>query len=649
MIRIPRFSAFGKTVPSLAFACFCAVVPLLGNGLPNYTRIILSAIPALAILQVLVVHEPFPRVRTFDVTAVLFGLMALTSLVYTVSQRRTEASLPWLGLCIAAYLLARYMSTPGTPAIVAKVLVWALCATVLDQILMLVTMGNEGYPLIFSTFLNKNVYGGVLASTLPLVFLTDLPASFGRAVLKAVYGTIILAGLTLTISKGAWLVAGVALIAITAFCLIRRDRRTVVAVGFAVLFGLASGYGLDLHANQKTIIAMNKPTPENVSLIVARSVTPRLEYWRNAVAIARTAPLIGKGYGSFSETHIGVARWPIYSKSAHSFPVQVLAELGIIGLALFLYMFGASALSTAKDLASPEGEQSARFAFASAALVVLAHGFLDVTLDTPEGSLWFWLLFGIGCPRIVIAWSRAHERQRVARAAIGLACVILLASAVAFDWRQATIDRLATAAAGTNDLGARVRLFTSALLIRGSDDKLLANRATAYWSMGRLDQARDDLQSAIRANAYKPAYHLNLASIALQTGHQDEARRLAEHALVINPTIPGILEEYGKVLVQTGDRVGGAAAIAQAILRQGVAGSSLPPDSLKELLTSCAGLSGTSGEKIRLALAMVEYELGHYAQSYRVLPVYAALPAEDKPIMDRLVLALRNKGYSGGP
>ncbi len=638
-----------QVLASLAFASFCAAVPLIGNNLPAYTPYIWIALPFLAVLHTLAVRAPFPRVSAADLAAMLLGLLALGSLAYTANRRATEISLPWLGLCLSAYLLARCLAAPGSLPLVRRILIWIVCATVLDQMLALVTLGNEGYPLIFSSFFNKNVYGGILASLVPLIFLDDPPSSAGKTVLKAAYGTIVLAGLVLTFSKGAWLIAGAALAAIAALCLIRRDRRTVAAVAIAVLLGLAAGLGLDRLSNQKAIATLARPTPENVSLNVARSVTPRLEYWRNALAIARTAPLIGKGYGTFAETHIGVARWPLYARAAHSFPLQMLAELGIAGLALFVFPIVASGVSRIRRLSEPDGEQPDRIAFYLAALVLLLHGFLDVTLNVPEGALWFWLLLGIGSPRREMAGRRTDGKQYPIAMGTGLIGLVLLVSAGVFYLRQERIGRLEKAAAASKDPEAGVQFLSQALQIRKNDDKLLAGRAAVYWRLGRLESAWNDLRAAARANPYKPAYRLNLASIALMAGRKDEARRLAGQALAINPSIPETMEGYGAVLAQTGDRLGGAKAIALSIIRRGAEACSLPPDYVRQLLTPFLDLPGPPGGEIRLALAAVEFRLGHYEQSYRILPEYARLTAEDAPLMNRLVGALREKGFGEVP
>jgi O-antigen ligase len=76
----------------------------------------------------------------------------------------------------------------------------------------------------------------------------------------------------------------------------------------------------------------------------------RFDYWRVALRAFRTEPLRGVGAGNWNVYWL---RWRTISEGAqdaHSLPLQVLAELGILGLAALLAFFVGVGLSAARAL-----------------------------------------------------------------------------------------------------------------------------------------------------------------------------------------------------------------------------------------------------------------------------------------------------------
>ncbi|MCX5706128.1 MAG: O-antigen ligase family protein, partial [Candidatus Omnitrophica bacterium] len=115
------------------------------------------------------------------------------------------------------------------------------------------------------------------------------------------------------------------------------------------------------------------------------STTMRLDYWRQAIEVIKSSPLTGVGLGNFN--------LPL-SRYAHNSYLQIWAEMGILGIASFLWLILVifkGAILRLKN--SPELKQNAALLAACAAF--LAHNFIDFSFFLPEVSLIWWILLGM--------------------------------------------------------------------------------------------------------------------------------------------------------------------------------------------------------------------------------------------------------------
>lgn len=644
----------------IAFILACAAIPLFGNDLPEFTWAILITVFCLAALRFVIDPNTFPSLTAQDLGAAAFFLFAFSSLLYTTNIRLTETSLVWLAVCLAVYFFARLMSSRDVLLLLNKVLVWVAVVTVLYEIYKYVTVGNEGYPFIFSTFFNKNIYGAFLVSILPLIFLGKKPQFGVELILCTLYGMIIIAGLVLTFSRSAWLLAAVLLVVIGLVYLRRRYYSGLLALVLGVFIGGCLGLVLDKNVNQSMIkrfsVAWSKAQPGKKSYFEGQSVQPRLVFWRSAWKIGAETPVLGKGYGTFATTHVRLMRWPTYSKYAHNYILGIFAELGLAGLAIFLFILGSSAFIWFKGVPDKH-EMELRFPYYLAALMVLAHACADITLDIPEGALWFWLLLGIGSQSIkgngvfLNKWSIWRIMIYVLTSASLIAAGIL-------QYRQETIAHLTREAMVAESPRSRADLIFRALRLRPGDDKLLAARAASNQALGQLALAVEDYTAAAKADINNPFYQIDLAYTLLRMGRKEEAEKAAEEAMRINATLPQVIEGYGKVLYATGQYQPGIANLAKAAQIENpadrwqrvlsLARAYVLAGDLKEAeraLEYYAAFGENRVETLRLYQAEVALLLDHYDQAYRALAAIGTISGEERKAFDRIRDALRAKGY----
>jgi len=182
---------------------------------------------------------------------------------------------------------------------------------------------------IFSTFLLANSFAGFLALVVPgyVGYVLDRLRAGDRRkpflIASALWLAMALACLLLTFSKGGWVAFAVGAALFCAMLgkgLLRRHWRWAagIAVAAAIVIGALFATGV----------------------VPTRIMDVRAGYWRTAWAMAKGNLLGGVGLGTFG-SHYGSYRWVFarVTQQAHNDYLQVLAELGVLGLAAFLLVW----------------------------------------------------------------------------------------------------------------------------------------------------------------------------------------------------------------------------------------------------------------------------------------------------------------------
>ncbi|HPT39211.1 MAG TPA: O-antigen ligase family protein [Candidatus Omnitrophota bacterium] len=115
------------------------------------------------------------------------------------------------------------------------------------------------------------------------------------------------------------------------------------------------------------------------------SALMRINYWQESLAIIKGHPFVGIGLGNFNLPN---------SRYAHNAYLQIWAEMGILGLASFLWMIAVIFRNCLKKLAQlPDKKQIAGLLAASS--VFLIHNLFDFTFFLPEIALVWWVILGL--------------------------------------------------------------------------------------------------------------------------------------------------------------------------------------------------------------------------------------------------------------
>ena len=209
----------------------------------------------------------------------------------------------------------------------------------------------------YGTFEQPNPFAGYLGLTLPVALgwaMGQFPGK-QRTTLHwlrwlaalAVPGILALA-LLMSWSRGGWLGAAAGLTAM--FFFLPRKRW----VGTALVVALALGGILSLQSGllPASIAARLTDFTEYVSFEDVRgvdvtvqnyAVLERMAHWQAALSMADHSPWLGVGFGNYAAAYADSAliNWPYALGHAHNYYLNLLAEIGILGLLAYLAFWGA--------------------------------------------------------------------------------------------------------------------------------------------------------------------------------------------------------------------------------------------------------------------------------------------------------------------
>lgn len=247
----------------------------------------------------------------------------------------------------------------------------------------------------FGTFGRPNSFAGYLELTLfPTLwigvhYLTRLPTAFGRyrrarlrgmiesrverrtlaltATLAAAFtgaAALILAGIATSFSRGAWL--GVAAGAALTVVLYANWTRVAVliatpALGVLLLGGASQFVPAELSGRLASIA--NEVRPFDASTIVITNenfaAVERMAHWQAGWRMFEDNPLLGVGAGNFNVRYPDYFVRPQFRISrghAHNIYIQMLAELGVLGLVAYLTLVGSFILLALRvAIGAPQG------------------------------------------------------------------------------------------------------------------------------------------------------------------------------------------------------------------------------------------------------------------------------------------------------
>jgi tetratricopeptide (TPR) repeat protein len=261
----------------------------------------------------------------------------------------------------------------------------------------------------------------------------------------------------------------------------------------------------------------------------------RWQFWAAAFDEWRSAPLLGRGAGSYEAWWARHGSFPYFVRNAHSLYLEVLGELGVLGLGLLLAAFAAGLVAAVRRLRD-DGDDRMTVAAGAACLVAFAAG---AAID------WVWqipvvAIVGIGCLGLLAGGTGAGRTAEIGGR--GRAAVAAVAVALAL---AEAVPLLATV-----ELHASQRAFRRGDLASARSDAETARRlqpwsASPYVQLALVDEdaadyaaARRHIAQAIRRSDEDWRLWLVSARLATRAGAIPAALASLDRARELNPRSP---------------------------------------------------------------------------------------------------------------
>jgi hypothetical protein len=310
-----------------------------------------------------------------------------------------------------------------------------------------------------------------------------------------------------------------------------RGRVTLlVAIGLAIIAGV--GYGA-YSSRDDGINASSGYSPVQNTRFTYTAGLNRTDFWRVAFDEFKDAPILGDGAGGFRSRYLRDRDTDEAPRDAHSMPLEILGELGLPGLLLFLAAVGAGVVGALRSRRL--GSEAATLSAAALAVGAcwLGQGAVD----------WSWSYPGLCAPALALLGSACAPSALALRDAKGgssrLGAVALLAVLIAVavpTYISARLTAVAASSWRSDPAAAQRHLDTAAKLNPLTDTPYLVD-AQISLARGEKAKALDSIESA-RTRSPEDWQNYLLATRALLPDQPEQAALQLARAAELNPRAP---------------------------------------------------------------------------------------------------------------
>lgn len=258
----------------------------------------------------------------------------------------------------------------------------------------------------------------------------------------------------------------------------------------------------------------------------------RLAQWRVALDTFEAQPLRGEGAGTFARVWARDGEEGLKVEDAHSLYLEVLAELGLVGLALL----GAAILALLVGLAARLGEMRPPVAaLLAAGLTWVLHAGVDWDWEMPATGFWLFALGGLALSSGVTGAGPSPVPPRFARLVLAVGLLAVLLTPIQMALSQGRLNSsLGALRDGDCEQASRDALAAAELVpARPQPFQVLSycnSRA------GEHGLAIEMAEAAIERDPQSWESHYGLALVLAAAGK--DPRAAADRALALSPNAP---------------------------------------------------------------------------------------------------------------
>lgn len=319
------------------------------------------------------------KFKTLRYSLISFSLAVIISLIFSIDKLNSFTELYKYISGLSLFLIVANLAYEDKMRIIRTVILSGFIISLLaiyqfifgfQHILDYITKQRISDPFVldyisrkraFLPFVTPNILAGYLIMAIPLTLVNKKELWLTAPLFTA---------LLLTKSLGALLSLCSAL-GIYFYLQGRFKRRNILLLlGILVITGL---------------VFITRSVNQKQHLQPVFSTLMRLNYWKEALRIIKTAPLTGIGIGNFNLPH---------SRYAHNSYLQIWAEMGILGIISIFWLTVAIFKTAIKNIEIyPDKKLAAGLIAANGAFLI--HNLIDFSFFLPEISFIWWVILGL--------------------------------------------------------------------------------------------------------------------------------------------------------------------------------------------------------------------------------------------------------------
>lgn len=224
----------------------------------------------------------------------------------------------------------------------------------------------------------------------------------------------------LSAARGAWIIAAMTCI-MMALQMRSQKRKHVFSIAAIVIICIiiTISWAATLQPTQKETLVSQAPMLER--FVKDTNLNLRKAYIQQAMTAIQDAPFTGHGPGTFELiSRMNQMQPGDFSRYAHSFPVEVLAEQGLIGGSIILLLFTMILFSAARATQS-----KTYLPFGWSVIAICSYSIFETTLNHAPIWLLFWIIAGV-----MIQNNKIHtlSLRKPIYGMIGVLCIFFVIS-----------------------------------------------------------------------------------------------------------------------------------------------------------------------------------------------------------------------------
>jgi len=289
------------------------------------------------------------------------------------------------------------------------------------------------------------------------------------------------------------------------------------------------------------------------------SINTRLLIWNTTLSMIKDKPILGSGIGSFKMNYLNYqaehlkdnpynAKYYSNAREAHNEYLQIGAELGIIGLGIFLLIFFIFFLMIIKYFNQEKNDRKKIIVFGLSLGVIcfLIHSLFTFPLHVPALGSAFFIIVGL-----TIAYIKKNDpscpEEKIKRLKIinfkskiiTIVIILFISCFIIFNFvikpYIAELDYFkGMEYTQENKYSSALQKFKYATKYDPHNGRILHALGSTYYNLGSYDKAENNLRNSLNYSIDVKTYY-NLGLVYFQTGFYKKAEEKFRHTIYLDP------------------------------------------------------------------------------------------------------------------